>query len=640
MSLRVTSVGLCLVTAGCLITPMTPPCVDADGDGYGVGAHCEIEDCNDVDAGVNPAATERCDGLDNDCDGLVDDEDDSLVGELELLVDLDGDGFGDDDSEAMQACAAVEGRAAVGGDCDDADPFAYPGAAEYCDDILQDCERIIDWDCVLPPSLWITDGSEGIVHVIDTLRGELRWQVEAGSGAEALAVDQELGFAYLPVRDEGTVELIDPVALEVGHTWDLDWSCPDPTSIVAIREEDELHLLCDQAEILTIDSWSDSIFDRLSVSAERLYHFREHDPDVLFLLGAGSLARMQGPLTEPQHRVAVEGSLVALAHDPTRDLLLVSDRDVPAVHRYAASSLAWYDTLDGWERWASGLAYDAVRDVIYVTNGSDRVYRIDAETGAIEDAVDGLSTAGELVLDHAFETLWVLNGGDATVSRIELEGFEEVARFALGGEPTSLSILEPIPRIDEVECDSFARGGEVECSLRGYLLMEDGTLSIDGMDITSVSATSGRRGLDVTGTWRCDAELVEQDIVYQLHGYADRRDCGDVGVACAQTPDALAMGVLEVQSIEPSVASSGASIELVFFGCNLCDESDWSGVEMDRATLEEPSCSASADSVTVVASIEAATSAGEVLWCSVRRAQGADCADDTMTCIGECVSIR
>lgn len=58
-------------------------CSDADGDGYGlveadggVGLDCghPEADCDDADAGTYPGATEICDGLDNNCNGHVDEE--------------------------------------------------------------------------------------------------------------------------------------------------------------------------------------------------------------------------------------------------------------------------------------------------------------------------------------------------------------------------------------------------------------------------------------------------------------------------------------------------------------------------------------------------------------------------------------
>ncbi|MEQ1501149.1 MAG: MopE-related protein [Myxococcota bacterium] len=81
---------------------------DADGD----GVTCET-DCDDEDATVFPGATESCDGVDSDCDGTAEP---------------------DDDADGALACAD---------DCDDQQPLAYPGATEVdCDGIDNDCDGV------------------------------------------------------------------------------------------------------------------------------------------------------------------------------------------------------------------------------------------------------------------------------------------------------------------------------------------------------------------------------------------------------------------------------------------------------------------------------------------------------------------
>ncbi len=121
--------------------------VDNDGDGF---VECVIDaggwdatpvlqggDCNDTNDTIFPGATELCDGLDNDCDGQIDE-----VAPF-YYTDSDGDGFGNP-LTGVQTCNPTTDQVLDGTDCDDTNSSVFPGAPELCDNLDNDCDGQID----------------------------------------------------------------------------------------------------------------------------------------------------------------------------------------------------------------------------------------------------------------------------------------------------------------------------------------------------------------------------------------------------------------------------------------------------------------------------------------------------------------
>jgi len=149
--------------------------VDADFDGYN-----QCVDCDDTNGAVHPTRPEVCDGVDQDCDGVIDEGFDSdgdtfsTCAPDPLLRDCDdavrttypgapelcgaagtGDGVDNDcDGYVDEVCMPCSTRDADGdgysqctGDCDDTRLAVHPGAAEVCDGYDTDCNRFTIDNC-------------------------------------------------------------------------------------------------------------------------------------------------------------------------------------------------------------------------------------------------------------------------------------------------------------------------------------------------------------------------------------------------------------------------------------------------------------------------------------------------------------
>ncbi len=135
---------------------------DADGDGF-FNADFGGDDCDDTRFEVNPSRPEICNGdevLDDDCDGLYD-EDDPDIDPLTLIAwgrDADGDGYGTT-RDATLACQAPEGFGFADTDCDDTRDDVNPSMPEICNPdgpLDDDCDgRVDDADPDISPDSYL-----------------------------------------------------------------------------------------------------------------------------------------------------------------------------------------------------------------------------------------------------------------------------------------------------------------------------------------------------------------------------------------------------------------------------------------------------------------------------------------------------
>ncbi len=157
---------------------------DTDGDGFGdptnsmmsctpiTGYVSDNTDCDDSNVNVNPGVAEICDGIDNNCDGNVDE---GLT--TTYFLDNDGDGFGDSNN-SMEACTPPSGYVVSDTDCDDNDVNNYPGNTEVCDGADNNCDGIVDGGCGNAPAC------DDIYLVINTLTMDVyRAEINVSSDA-------------------------------------------------------------------------------------------------------------------------------------------------------------------------------------------------------------------------------------------------------------------------------------------------------------------------------------------------------------------------------------------------------------------------------------------------------------------------
>ena len=204
-------------------TDMSEWFLDSDGDGFGdndsvvvtceapVGYVMDGTDCNDADAGSFPSADEICDGVDNNCDGIIDTD---AIDAMNWFLDSDGDTFGIEE-ESQVSCIQPEGYVEISGDCDDQDLLIHPQADELCDGIDNNCDESIDNEAI-DASEWYLDADDDGYGLLDSTE---------------ITCNQPEGYSHL----EGDCDDQDPLSypgaeeLEDGVDNDCDGEIDNPT---------------------------------------------------------------------------------------------------------------------------------------------------------------------------------------------------------------------------------------------------------------------------------------------------------------------------------------------------------------------------------------------------------------------------
>src|SRR6185369_14212661 len=98
-------------------------------------------DCDDSNKDVNPSAAEVCNGIDDNCNDVVDEG----CTEYTYYADLDGDTYGDPNNTTNSVNSTPPaGYVADNTDCDDGDAAIHPGVAEICNNIDDNSNGVAD----------------------------------------------------------------------------------------------------------------------------------------------------------------------------------------------------------------------------------------------------------------------------------------------------------------------------------------------------------------------------------------------------------------------------------------------------------------------------------------------------------------
>ncbi len=351
---------------------------DTDGDGFGdadaATNSCDAPtdyvadstDCDDTAVAVNPSATETCNDVDDDCNGLADEEASDAA---TWYADADGDGVGGAQF-SVDACDQPAGYVTSSDDCDDLDASSYPSATEVCDGVDNDCDSALptdesdgDADGYMACQDDCDDADDanhpGAPELCDTVDNDCNGHIDDGAIDEGTWYSDGDGFGHPVISQQG---------------------CDAPTSYVADNTDcDDTDSAKNPGRRERPGSGKDDDCDGIS-EAHLIYSVARFTGElwaVDYLTGnvewtMGGLGEMIDVVTGPDGTIYVSvldtGELVEVSADGTSSSVLATG--FTGIH---------------------GLWYDYERDLILVTTSAGQISEVDPTDGTSVDIATGLS---------------------------------------------------------------------------------------------------------------------------------------------------------------------------------------------------------------------------------------------------------
>ena len=344
--------------------------LDADGDGFvdeKYSEDCTDEcDCDDSDPDVNPAATEVCDGIDNDCSGGVDEGLEDYVG---WFTDSDGDGYGDP-LQPIVSCPVPDSAVQDAGDCDDARADINPGATEICNQTDDDCDSEEDED--VDQTWYRDDDGDGYGDDEVTVFGCEQPTGFVGEGGDCDDGTAERSPGVSEVCNNGIDDNCDDVGCELLGDLDAD----DLTRVTSLHDKSRF------GSALALATLAGAGGDALFVGAENMQVGAERTGAVFVFLDdlagesyttAAASARFDGPsgsaiagASMSSADIDLDGELELVVGAPGASLVYLLDE--PSLDEDSLDATAW-SVFDG-SNVGMGASVVASRDGWFASSSS------------------------------------------------------------------------------------------------------------------------------------------------------------------------------------------------------------------------------------------------------------------------------